>query len=57
MYELEYWCPNQSRWLRIEGPDYDDINMAAAMAQQYAANTGRVIRVVDPGGWSVYQAG
>lgn len=56
MYELEYWCPNQGRWYRVEGPDYNDITVAAAMAQQYAANTGRTMRVVD---WQqvVYQTG
>lgn len=55
MYELEYWCPNQGRWLRVEGPDYDDVTVAAAMAQQYAANTGRVMRVVGWDGQAYYQ--
>ena len=56
MYELEYWCPNQDRWLRVEGPDYDNFTTAVAVANHYAASTGRVMRVVD---WqrAVYQTG
>jgi hypothetical protein len=51
MYELEYWCPCQGvgRWLRVEGPDYDDLPTAIAMANWHAGVTGRVMRVVD--GW------
>lgn len=58
MYELEYWCPCQGfgRWLRLEGPDYDDLNVAAAMAARHAASSGRIIRVVDWQGQVHYQA-
>jgi len=58
VYELEYWCPcqGQGRWLRVEGPDYDDLPTAAMVARHYAATTGRVMRVT---GWQgvVYQTG
>ena len=59
MYELEYWCPchGQGRWLRVEGPDYDNFATAVAMANHFAASTGRVMRVVDGWGWVVYQTG
>lgn len=55
MYEIEYWCPAQSRWLRVEGPDYGDAGQAAYAAANYAATTGRAMRVVDWSGQVVYQ--
>ena len=58
MYELEYWCPcnGQGRWMRLEGPDYDDLPTAAAMARHHALSSGRTIRVVDWQGQVHYQA-
>lgn len=58
MFELEYWCPCQGfgRWLRLEGPDYDDLSVAAAMAHHHATSSGRTIRVVDWQGQVHYQA-
>jgi hypothetical protein len=55
MYEIEYWCPNQGRWLRVEGPDYGDLTQAAYAANHYAATTGRTMRVVDWTGRAVYR--
>jgi hypothetical protein len=57
MYELEYWCPCQGsgRWLRVEGPDYDDLNVAAAMANHHAQAAGKAMRVVDWQGRVYYQ--
>jgi len=59
MYELEYWCPCQGmgRWVRVDGPDYGDLDVAAAMANQHASSAGRAMRVVDWQGQVYYQTG
>jgi hypothetical protein len=56
-FELEYWCPNQSRWLKISGPDYGDLRTAIAAAEGYASATGRIIRVTDWDGQTHYRTG
>lgn len=54
-YELEYWCPAQSRWLTVVGPDYGDLQSAVSAADHYASTTGRIMRVLDWGGQAHYQ--
>jgi hypothetical protein len=41
--------------LRVEGPDYDDLNVAAAMANHHAVSAGKSVRVVDWQGQVYYR--
>ena len=56
-YSLTHWCENRGTWCRIEGLEWDSLPPAIAMANHYAATTGKVIRVVDWDEQIHYQTG